>query len=78
MADVRRRQLRRIRRIEDTPNITLHVQTEIIEASGDDHLEQVTWRDATTGAATTHRIRHVFMMIGAMPNTEWLAGCVEV
>ena len=63
-----------IRRIEDTPNITLHTHTEIIGVAGDEHLEQVTWRDATTGATTTHPIRHVFMMIGASPNTEWLAG----
>jgi thioredoxin reductase (NADPH) len=24
----------------------------------------------------THDIGHVFMMIGAVPNTDWLAGCV--
>jgi thioredoxin reductase (NADPH) len=34
------------------------------------------WRDDWTGNIETHEIRHVFMMTGAVPNTEWLGGCV--
>ena len=35
---------------------------------------------ATTAAATieTHDIRHVFVMTGAVPNTDWLDGCVAL
>jgi thioredoxin reductase (NADPH) len=65
-----------IRRIHDTPNIELHVETEVVELAGQDHLERVTWRDKRTGERTTQPIRHVFMMTGASPNTEWLANCV--
>jgi thioredoxin reductase (NADPH) len=65
-----------IRRIEETPNITLHPHSEITAVEGDDRLEQVTWTHGETGERVTRRLRHVFLMIGAMPNTEWIAGCV--
>ncbi|MDB4945040.1 MAG: Thioredoxin reductase [Labilithrix sp.] len=67
-----------IRRIEDTPNITLHRRTQITAVSGGDHLEEVTWREGGTGESSTHRIRHVFSMTGASPNTAWLEGCLAL
>ncbi|HEY0483573.1 MAG TPA: FAD-dependent oxidoreductase [Kofleriaceae bacterium] len=66
------------RRIEDTPRIELLVETEIVALEGGDSLEHVTWHNKRTGDRSTHPIRHVFMMTGASPNTEWLAGCVAV
>ncbi len=36
------------------------------------------WRDNTTGETTAHKIRHVFIMTGASPRTEWLQGCVAL
>jgi thioredoxin reductase (NADPH) len=59
-----------IRRIEETPNITLHRRTQIVAFHGNDQLEAVTWRDATS--ESRHEIRHVFTMAGASPNTAWL------
>jgi thioredoxin reductase (NADPH) len=67
-----------IGRIEGTPNITLHVRTELTALEGSDRLERVTWRDAANGADTTSDIRHVFLMTGAVPNTRWLQGCVPL
>jgi thioredoxin reductase (NADPH) len=67
-----------IRRIEDTPNITLHVNTEITALGGKGRLERVTWRTGANGKSETHDIRHVFLMTGAIPNTEWLQGCVAL
>jgi len=67
-----------IRRIEDTPNIELHVQSEIVELHGSGELERVTWHDKRTDQRVTREVRHVFMMTGASPNTEWLAGCVAL
>jgi thioredoxin reductase (NADPH) len=67
-----------IRRIEDTPNIRLLAEHEIVELAGDSELERVTWVDKRTGERTTHPIRHVFLMTGASPTTEWLAGCVAL
>jgi thioredoxin reductase (NADPH) len=65
-----------IRRIEENPNITLRTQTEITALEGDYHLERVAWLNKKTGATETRDIRHVFVMAGAVPNTDWLAGCV--
>ena len=65
-----------IRRIEETPNITLRRQHKIVALEGTDHLEHVTWHDAATGETSRRPIRHVFSMAGADPNTEWLEGCV--
>lgn len=67
-----------IRRIEDTPNITLHVRTELTALDGKDRLERVTWRSAADGEATKRDIEHVFLMTGAVPNTRWLQGCVPL
>jgi thioredoxin reductase (NADPH) len=67
-----------IRRIEETPNITLRRRTRIVAVDGGEHLEQVTWKDDATGELTTLPIRHVFSMAGASPNTEWLRGCVAM
>ncbi len=67
-----------IRRIEDHPTITRHVFTEIMALEGNGHLERVRWRDSQSGAVETHDIRHVFAMTGAVPNTQWLAGCVTL
>ena len=67
-----------IRRIEESPNITLHTQTEIAALEGTDHLERVTWRNNQTDAVEEHAIRHVFVMTGATPKTGWLEGCLTL
>jgi thioredoxin reductase (NADPH) len=64
-----------IRRIEETPNITLRTRAQIEALEGDASLERVTWRDGD-GVRTTVDVRHVFLMTGANPNTAWLNNCV--
>ncbi|MGN6709410.1 MAG: FAD-dependent oxidoreductase, partial [Candidatus Nitrosocosmicus sp.] len=59
-----------IRRIEETPNITLYPHTEIIALEGeDDHLQSIIWQDNQTGKTEAHDVNHVFIMAGATPNT---------
>lgn len=65
-----------IRRIEQTPNIELHSNTEVVALEGNDHLERVTWRNNQTGQTASHNIAHLFSMTGAVPNSSWLNGCV--
>lgn len=66
-----------IRRIEDNPAITLRTCTEITALEGNGHLERVRWRkDSEPGES--HDIRHVFVMTGAAPSTQWLNGCVTL
>jgi len=67
-----------IRRIEETPSIVLRTHTEIVALEGNDRVECVRWRNSQTGQIETNRIGHVFVMTGAVPNTNWLDGCVAL
>jgi len=67
-----------IRRIEESPNITLHTHTQITALDGNDRLQRVVWRNSSSGHAESHEIGHVFLMTGAVPNTMWLEGCVAL
>jgi thioredoxin reductase (NADPH) len=66
-----------IRRIEETPNITVRTRTRIEALEGNGRLERVTWRDGE-GEQETVDIGHVFLMTGADPNTGWLGNCVAM
>jgi thioredoxin reductase (NADPH) len=61
-------------RIEDTPGITVHMRTRVVALEGGEHLERVTFQDDASGRATSHAIRHLFTMAGAVPHTAWLRG----
>jgi thioredoxin reductase (NADPH) len=65
-----------IRRIEQTPNITLMSNTEVVGLEGSNHLERVTLRNNQTGREEARSIAHVFLMMGAEPNTSWLNRCL--
>jgi thioredoxin reductase (NADPH) len=67
-----------VERIRDNPKISVHTHTEIEALEGERALERVRWRNKVSGATETHPIRHVFVMTGADPNTEWLRGCVAL
>ena len=64
-----------VERIAAQPNIEVLTETEVVAlAGGAGDLETVRWRHRTTGCETTQQMRHVFLFIGAEPNTGWLAG----
>lgn len=67
-----------IRRIEENPHITLHTHTELSALDGSDKLERVTWYCRTQNTTHTDDISHVFLMTGAVPNTQWLRQCVAL
>jgi len=67
-----------IQRIEENPAIELHFKTEIVDLEGVAHLERVTWRSNASGETSTSEIRHVFIMAGASPRTNWLSGCLAL
>ncbi|RWD00481.1 MAG: cyclic nucleotide-binding domain-containing protein [Mesorhizobium sp.] len=65
-----------VERIQAQPNIEVLPETEIVALEGrQSNLERVRWRNRATGAETTRPIRHLFLFIGADPNTDWLAKC---
>ncbi len=76
LADTMSRYL--IRRIEENPSIVVHTSTEIVALEGEQSLARVRWRDERTGHVESHDIRHVFVMMGAVPNTGWLDGCLAL
>ena len=67
-----------IRRLEESPVVELRTETEIVALEGSGHLERVHFSDNRTGRVETHEIKHVFLMMGAVPNTGWLGGCVAL
>jgi thioredoxin reductase (NADPH) len=67
-----------IQRTVENPAIELHYQTETVALAGDSHLERVTWLNHATEEESVHDIRHVFVMAGASPRTDWLRECLAL
>jgi thioredoxin reductase (NADPH) len=67
-----------VQRIDSSPRITLHTQTEITALAGDGYLRRVTWTRRDTGASETRPVGNLFVMIGAEPNTDWLRSCLDL
>ena len=67
-----------VRRIEESPCITLHPHTEVVSLDGEAHLERQTWKNNQTQETQDHEMRHLYLMTGASPNTAWLQGCVAL
>jgi len=65
-------------RITEHPVIELHLETELVSLEGESHLERVTWLDRSSGERSMREIRHVFVMAGASPHSDWLRGCVAL
>jgi thioredoxin reductase (NADPH) len=61
-----------IARIDAHPKIEVHYLTQIVAVTGAAHLESIDWKNDSLGLRVTKRIRHVFVMAGAAPRTEWL------
>jgi thioredoxin reductase (NADPH) len=66
-----------IDRIGAAPNIALRPHTELTQLHGDvaQGLTAVSWRDLNTNIEEKRAIRHVFLFVGADPETKWLRGC---
>jgi thioredoxin reductase (NADPH) len=65
-----------IQQVEATANIVVRTCTEIREAHGTDHLEQLTLKDSNTGGTETIDASWLFVFIGAAPLTDWLGGVI--
>jgi thioredoxin reductase (NADPH) len=67
-----------IQRIEENPRIQVHYSSELKSLEGAGHLEQVSWLEKKSNQKTTRPIRHIFVMAGASPKTDWLSGCASL
>lgn len=63
-----------IERIKAIPNIAVHINSKIVALEGDEDigLRQVRVRCSDTDAEFNFDVSHVFLFIGAEPNTSWL------
>jgi thioredoxin reductase (NADPH) len=66
-----------IEQIEQTANIHVEFGTTVEAVSGEEHLESITLNCTSTGEKKTVPAAALFIFIGAVPRTEWLAGVVE-
>ncbi|MDT0215080.1 FAD-dependent oxidoreductase [Rothia sp. ARF10] len=65
-----------VTRLREAPNVEVRLRTEIVGASGDDHLRTITLADRTTGAEEQVETSWVFVFIGAAPRTDWLGTAI--
>jgi thioredoxin reductase (NADPH) len=67
-----------VERILASDRITLHTHCAISALHGDQSLEAVTWHNSRTADEIRQPVGALFVMIGAVPNTDWLSGCVDL
>jgi thioredoxin reductase (NADPH) len=67
-----------IDRIAALPNVDLHVGKEVVALEGDQAkgLTAAVMRQRHNGTTHACPLRHLFLFIGADPNTGWLENCV--
>ena len=62
-------------RISGLPNVEVLTGTQIAALEGTDGvLQGVRWRHRDSDVDVRRPVRHLFLFIGAAPNTDWLAG----
>jgi thioredoxin reductase (NADPH) len=66
----------RIEGLERIGKLTLLLNSEICQLQGEGNLEKVVIRDRSTGAAREEAVEGVFVMIGAIPRTDWLPDAI--
>lgn len=66
-----------VEQVEAHPRIHVRAGTEVVEAIGGEHLEQLVLRDSVTGDKETVATGFLFVFIGAAPLTGWLDGTVD-
>ena len=66
-----------IDQIQRTPNIQLWNHASIAEVHGDKHLEEISVLCSDTNKIERVPANAMFIFIGAMPRTDWLADAVE-
>jgi thioredoxin reductase (NADPH) len=63
-----------VERLASLANVEVLTQTEVCALEGRaGALEAIRWRHVPSGSETRRSIRHLFLFIGAEPNTAWLS-----
>jgi len=68
----------RIDELEAAGRVIVMLNSAVCQLSGENTLEKVSVRNKATGEACEEQIGGMFVMIGALPRTEWLRGNSKV
>jgi thioredoxin reductase (NADPH) len=66
-----------VKELQANDRVAVRLGTQVIGAAGAGRLEHLTLRDGRTGATETVPAAALFILIGAQPRSEWLAGTLE-
>jgi thioredoxin reductase (NADPH) len=66
-----------IQDISRLPNVEVRLQCEAIDGNGQTRLEEIIVKNHSTGKTETLPVAAFFVMIGALPHTEWLSNSVQ-
>jgi thioredoxin reductase (NADPH) len=66
-----------IDQIKETPNIQLWTHASVAEVHGGTHLEEISVLCSDTNKVERVPASSMFIFIGALPRTDWMAGTVE-
>jgi thioredoxin reductase (NADPH) len=66
-----------IDQIKETPNIQIWPHATVSEAHGETHLEEISFLCSDTNKVERVPASAMFIFIGALPRTDWLANVVE-
>jgi thioredoxin reductase (NADPH) len=67
-----------VKELQANDTITVRLGTQVVGAGGAGRLEQLTLHDGHSGATETVPAAALFILIGAQPRTEWLAGTLQM
>ena len=65
-----------IRQIGSAPNVDVRYRVQVADGTGTGHLESLVLEDTASGARRSVPADALFVLIGAQPRTQWLAGSV--
>jgi len=66
-----------INQLKQTKNVQIEFHSLVVEAHGQDHLEAISVHCTSSNEVNKVAANSLFIMIGAAPNTKWLADIVE-
>jgi thioredoxin reductase (NADPH) len=66
-----------IKQIEGIDNVVVRTRCEVVEATGDGHLQTLRLCDRDSGNVESVKAGSMFVFIGAAPRTDWLDGVVQ-
>jgi thioredoxin reductase (NADPH) len=58
-------------RLQQTPNVTIATNSQIVRLLGDDRLEGIVVGNRASGETRSEETRRVFVLVGGQPNTDW-------